>query len=1074
MNASPRSWVLSALIVWFLTSALPAYAQTQEVVSLSFSVTDSAHRVPLSGARIALFGPVVLIGFSNAVGQVQFDNAPAGRYRARISKQDFVSQTTELFTVTDGQGLHFDVALGNKTLKSIGSIKARLLGIDGAAISAASPLRQLGSSLDDVLAYLPGVQTNYRNGTLRTDLSINGHDPRATGLSIDGVPAVGNGARFNSDLFGSLSVSDEPQFGFLGGAVNLRTVDPALAHSSSVTIQDGFGHRSATTALDRGTIGSVGYSVLHSERNVAGGLLDETFLDTSGLDYRHAGVSRSVGNVGKLRTTLGRNQTLTAVALDARYSEDLVCVTQTGALPCGYGPGNRTYGDLRRVQLDDAILSGSTTIRITAFATQERNITDFSRRYAGGRPAPSGSADALVSRGATLDIHFPPNLHALALNGYVIGRNQTLSSIAGDGDALAGSTSSRFVLSDSFKVAAGMTAHVTSGFAHTAALSPANAVFGAALNYVPNALDRYTVDASFGEVPMTDESAGLVTAPSALTFDCNAKSASGYGPGDVSSHPTSTTIRAGWNRRTSSYRADLHLYRQTESGTPLAVPLSAAALPLALFPGGKAYFDAASLAYSRQPGCSPAVLSPSDIYLSVPLAASRKYQGINASLALARSPRLAAQVSYSVQSAIIASRDARIDNPYSFVLSGSQLPNVPLHAASAVVSWKPITEGPTFVAGGRYTSSNNVNNLPAYATFSAAVDMKLRRGRLQLAVNNLTNVYGADLATPQNAVSLARRGAAPLRTIAIPLTPRTVSLTYTMSGGAPLPAGVAASVDQDVSTEITLATTAFGQPPGAGPFQLDKTNPNCFINESRVAARILQRLDDAAARAAQVRRTPGPEATLSLGATEDVKLAYRRVGDSYAITVTATTVLALRALASCGYIHDGTRDQEEALGLYLPARGEKVDFVYMPRVGLYTPLFLRGASGTPPGTQTQHFTALPPKPPVAPLKLRSADSCTAAIRPAAEAYLTALAAFEKSPPGAVSFVPEGWTFKRHAAVGESWIETSTADAALRSAVIECASVAGGTQRELVAAGAAFAPFPALNYDGRFGLYMQLP
>ena len=80
---------------------------------------------------------------------------------------------------------------------------------------------------------------------------------------------------------------------------------------------------------------------------------------------------------------------------------------------------------------------------------------------------------------------------------------------------------------------------------------------------------------------------------SALTFDCNAKSASGYGPGDVqfASERQPRYARAGTVGPAIVSRQSSSVYRQTESGTPLAVPLSAAALPLASFPGGASYFN---------------------------------------------------------------------------------------------------------------------------------------------------------------------------------------------------------------------------------------------------------------------------------------------------------------------------------------------------------------------------------------------------------------------------------------------------------------------------------------------------
>ena len=272
------------------------------------------------------------------------------------------------------------------------------------------------------------------------------------------------------------------------------------------------------------------------------------------------------------------------------------------------------------------------------------------------------------------------------------------------------------------------------------------------------------------------------------------------------------------------------------------------------------------------------MLVPADVYLSIPIAASRRYQGLNASIALALSPRLAVQAAYSVQSAAITSHDPRIDNPYSYVVSRSQLPNVPLHAASAVMSWVPRNGVLMLVAGARHTSENNPNNLPSYTTFSAALAMKVPHGRVQIAFENLTDATPRGrLATPANAVPLARRGAAPLRTIATPLAPRTVYLTYTMTGGAPLPAQEAAPPDQDVSAEITVAPTAFGEPPGVDPFQVDRTNPNCFINEARIAERVLRRVGDAV-RAAEKHRARGTDTVLAFDGTQDVKARLPRCG----------------------------------------------------------------------------------------------------------------------------------------------------------------------------------------------------
>jgi hypothetical protein len=187
------------------------------------------------------------------------------------------------------------------------------------------------------------------------------------------------------------------------------------------------------------------------------------------------------------------------------------------------------------------------------------------------------------------------------------------------GTAVDSSTSIRAAFSDSFRITKGFSARLTAG-ANRSSPYAANVVYGASLNYRPNGLDRYTVNLTSGDVSTNSVTSNGITAPSALTFDCNSKSASGAGPGDLHMRPTSTTLRAGWNRSSKTYRANVTVYSQVQNGTTSSVAVNASALPIAFFPSGTDYFHQASIAYSQQPGCAPVVLLPSDIYLNIPIA----------------------------------------------------------------------------------------------------------------------------------------------------------------------------------------------------------------------------------------------------------------------------------------------------------------------------------------------------------------------------------------------------------------------------------------------------------------------
>ncbi|MBV8344304.1 MAG: TonB-dependent receptor, partial [Candidatus Eremiobacteraeota bacterium] len=256
--------VMSAVVV------SPARAQS-ESAEIDIIVVDATTKQPLELARVLLDGPVITSELTGKNGKVAFTDVPDGIYRARIVKRGYQSLTSASFEVLDGRVItvNFALALENGGLKVIGEVTAKASAtISSNSIDQNSPQRRLSADLADALNKLSGVSVSTANDDTDATqtISLEGHDPTQTQLTLDGIPltapgSAGNLAGFATDLFAGASVHMGPTLGGLGGSVNFSTLQPTLSWETQVQLSAGSYGRDNYSLAETGSLGKLGLAM---------------------------------------------------------------------------------------------------------------------------------------------------------------------------------------------------------------------------------------------------------------------------------------------------------------------------------------------------------------------------------------------------------------------------------------------------------------------------------------------------------------------------------------------------------------------------------------------------------------------------------------------------------------------------------------------------------------------------------------------------------------------------------------------------------------------------------------------
>ncbi len=1096
-----------------LCAALTPLARAQsESAEIDIVVVDATTKQPLELARVLLDGPVITSELTGHNGKVTFTDVPDGIYRARIVKRGYQSLTSASFEVLDGRvvTVNFALALENGGLKVIGEVTAKASAtISSNSIDQNSAQRRLSTDLADALNKLSGVSvsTSSDDSDATQTISLEGHDPTQTQLTLDGIPlnapgSAGNLAGFATDLFQGASVHMGPTLGGLGGSVNFSTLQPTLSWQTQLQASVGSYGRNSYSVAETGSIGKLGLA-LQTVNRLYPSLVDGDFYeDASGLSYSHDGDSTISGNLISARYEFGDSDFLTGMFMNSNRSTNVVCLRYPGdpvtTLPCGYGPNNTDTTNLQLYSLSDNALVGATQIQSSLFSFDSSGIMNQLARYVNGLPSPTGYSTTAKSSGYMVNATLPAQeRHTISIQAYGTSSQFATTPLVPQAEPFySGSQSTNYSVlqaTDTIHSNDKLTMSGSAGLSTATGNSGVSELASVAASWRPTSRDSYSASFALGGAAATQGRLQILSDPASLRFDCNGKVAYGNAPGQQPQNSQSTSARLTYTHQLHGGNVSLTLYRQQQNGALLPVDVNGVILnQLGQLPPG--YLEQVAAIYNSPAGCNAPAGTPfaaQQLYFTTPVAGvQRLYQGAELTGYFTFGD-LVVQGYYNVTGAQADSNSYLFANPWSITISGQQLPNVPLIKSGLVLDYKPPRSIFEWLADMQHVGANNPNNLPPYTTFDAGVTAQLTRGTLTLAASNITNTYAGVFATPANAVPFTTAGGIVIPNIARPLVPRTISVTYSAKLGQ--------GVTSQTATAFRARSTGGGggagtpgepgppgapggpggggrglqslfsplpQTPPADPFAVVANPATCSADGAAKARKLAAELKAFAAQVEGARTDAGYPATMPAPALTDATITYHGLGMTYALAITPKGSGMLRSVASCLSLHIARTDDVTQRKLFAPS--SPLFFVpqlnFMPAVGLYVV-----ARQPRSGQEMFRVYKLPTTPPKDPFQLRTSQSCTGDVKNLATQSLLELRNHFTNAAATPS-----WTITAHAAKGGTWYELDPGDPTVLPALVVCGRIAATTSDELGARGLDGKAVPELNYAPSLGLYLIRP
>ncbi len=1110
-----RCVVALALAYFMLCIGVPHEAPAQsDSGEIDISVVDVTTKQPLELARVLLDGPVITSELTSKSGKVAFTDVPDGIYRARIVKRGYDSLTSASFEVLDGRIITVSFALveANGGLKIIGEVTAKASAtVSTTSIDENSPQRRLSTDLAGALNKLSGVSvtTSSDDSDATQTISLEGHDPTQTQLTLDGIPlnapgAAGNIAGFATDLFAGASVRTGPTLGGLAGSVNFSTLQPTLSWISQVQLSTGSTGRYNYSVAETGSDGKLGVAVQSVARLYPSLVDGDLYEDASGLNYVHDGDSTISGNIITARYEFGDPDSLTGMFMNSTRNTDIVCLRYNGdpatTLPCGYGPNNTNGTNVQLYALTDNALIGATQLQASIYSMDSSSLLNELARYVNGEPDPTGYSTDTRSTGYAVNATLPAQQrHTISFQAY--GTSTQLSTtplVPEAAEFYNGSTQTQYSVlqaTDTIHSSDKLTLAGSAGLSAATGNSGISELASVAATWRPTTRDTYAASFALGGAAATQGRLEILTDPASLRFDCNAKVAYGNAPGEQPQNSSSNSVRVSYTHTLHGGSVSLTLYRQLQNGVLLPVDVNGIVLQgLNALPLG--YLQEVQQIFNSPAGCNAPPNTPfsaQQLYFSTPVSGvQRLYQGAELT-GYVTLGNLVIEPYYNLTAAQANSYSYIFDNPWSITIPGQQLPNVPLQKAGIVFDYKAPHSILEWLADAQHVGTNNPNNLPPYTTFDAGVTAQLTRGTLTFAASNITNTYGGIFASPANAVAFTTAGGYALPNIARPLMPRTYSFTYSVrfgqgtvsqtgtafhtprasggggggffNGGAGLGGSPGSSGGQG-GRGIRNLFSPLPQTPPADPFAIAGSPETCSASDAAKARQLSAELKAFAAHVEAARTAGGYPATMPVPSLTDATITYHGLGTTYALAITPKGTGTLRPIAGCMALHIARADDVTQRKLF--AVSSPIFFVpqltFMPAVGLYIV-----ARQPQAGQEMFRVYKLPAATPKDPFALRTSDTCTGDVRNLATESLRELGEYFVA-----GTKPASWTIVAHAAKSGTWYELQPGDPTVIPALMICGRVAATNPDELAQHGFDGKPVPELNYAAPLGLYLIRP
>lgn len=842
----PIGTLMLALVLGF-GAAAPALAQS-DTGEISISVVDAKSSDPVANARTILIGPTTASSLTTAAGAIHYTDVPAGIYRVRVFRTGYDSGHSKDFEVLGGRAVAVQVELAPSAqpgLKVIGTVTARSrVTVTSNDISDTSAVRRISDSLSDALDKLAGVSVTQSSSDpdAAVTVSLRNHDESQTAITLDGIPLGPSGSSVNlravnTDLFSGATTNFSPSAGSLGGAVNFRTLQPTQTWQGKFSGTTGTFDRSNYQVATTGSFGKLGIAAQHTWRGANAPLTFQDYLDQSGLTYDHGGESRNLGDFLKFRYNMNDRMTFSGTALSSNNAFSSLCTQYITIVPCGSGPGNGTSGHFGFAYGTLQALVGTVATQVSVFTNANRSESDFLNRYVVGQPRPSQSEQLSNAHGISYSASIAHARHTITLSGNTYASTNESRPIVGSAfvtpfTTSASSTTEQF--SDVLKANDKLSLNARLSLASTSGVG-SGILGGLGASWRPQAGDSFDGSLSFGSSQPGTNVNKSFSDPVTARYDCTAGTAVVSGPGDSPGHQSALNFDLAWTHQMKFGSVTVAAYRQRQSGQLINALVSAASEPSGYFPNG--YLGAIGSQFQLPLVCgAAATLAPSGIYIVQPIGGTeRTYAGFDLSARIALGRNAVVLPTYSSSAAVLTSADQRLLGATSTSIVGAQLPGRPVHRAGLTIDALHPKSGTEFLVNAQWTGANNFQNLGSYIVANAGISHNMGPGRLTLFENNVFNTDAGKFTTDAYAQPIRLSNGTNLSVAAIPLTPRTIALSYSFTIGGPRPP---ASLSPASLIPAASKTVAGSPSSGGGPrgLQIRPVPPPAGVDPLSVAA----------------------------------------------------------------------------------------------------------------------------------------------------------------------------------------------------------------------------------------------
>jgi hypothetical protein len=867
-------------------------AQASETTGIiQIKVVDAAKQALMEDARVFLLGPSVASALTNRSGIVKYTDVPSGLYRVRISKAGFRTDTSAQFEVLGNKEVDIDVTLAASNVASsgtagtdggltiIGRVQSRV-AIATHDVDENSSIRRISDSLTDALNTVAGVDVTQSSNDPDSPqtVSLHGHDESQTAVTLDGIPlsAPGTAANLrgiNTDLFSGASASFGARAGALGGGLNFATLQPTKTWQEQVKLADGSFDKYNWAFGETGSIGKLGIAFLTTKRGGNNPLTFRDYLDQSGQTYPHAGESTAAGDLVKLRYALTDTTNLTFTALENNAGFTSLCTQFTGPLPCGIGPGNTSANKYQFMYGTVQSLVGQIALQLSGFTSTQYGLTnDLNRTIDAciGAAIPCPVAEPFSSqtnsltRGVAGQATISYARHTITLNGTTFGATTTQTPLVQTGTSAFVTASSNAVSATTFQLVDTLKINNALSFGPTASVAAttgagASLLAGLSGTWRPNNNDAFTFSVQDGSSQPAPAVARSYSDPQAARVNCFAGTAQISGPGDLPTAQSAIDYQMSWTHQWSRGQFSVDAYRQTQAGQLVnaTVTASAAGLPADLQNAIQQYYSSVCPLFA-----APAIYVNQSVN-----GTTRVYQGfdVNARVGLGRDVTVIP--SYSSNASFYVAADPRFAGTGSTLLLGQQIFGRPLHKANLTVDAYHPPSKFELLLNAQYVGVNNSQNIAPYVNFSAGIAHPLGNGMLTLFETNMFNTESGLFAT-LGSIQQPLVGGGFLLSVARPLSPRTIQVSFAMNTGARPGAGFArgaggARAGASPAPRAPGAAFGFGRlnfiapPAGTDPLSIATSRSECTADLQPVAQKALAQLG-AAAKAFADGQTPLP------------------------------------------------------------------------------------------------------------------------------------------------------------------------------------------------------------------------